>query len=180
MIPRAIRKLKNGPRHRVFLNDHKFLDSHTTRRRVFWSNWTTNGSMARQEYPQSTLLAGGLQSDSCKLLFDLSICLSVICPNMPVALDPHSYTSGRWLRRDMLERDSRYIEFDFEALCTRVIELCPDAASITKYEKMEGGFNRVFIFTLNNARRVVARLPTRITGPPKLTTKLRSGYHEIL
>ncbi|XMA20542.1 hypothetical protein WAI453_013333 [Rhynchosporium graminicola] len=30
--------------------------------------------------------------------------------------DPHAYTSGRWLRRDKLERDARYIIFDFEAL----------------------------------------------------------------
>jgi hypothetical protein len=84
--------------------------------------------------------------------------------------DPHSYTSGRWLRRDKLERDSRYITFDFDALCRRVVELCPGAASITTYDKKEGGFNRVFIFTTDNAKRVVARLPFVIAGPPRLTT----------
>ena len=89
---------------------------------------------------------------------------------MHLASDPHFYTNGRWLRCDKLERESRYIEFDFAALRKRAIELCPGAMSIASYEKKEGGYNRVFIFTMNDASRVVARLPTRISGPPKLTT----------
>ena len=89
---------------------------------------------------------------------------------MGIALDPRIYTSGRWLRCDTLERDSRYIGFDFAALCKKVIELCPGAMSITGYEKKEGGFNKVFIFTMDDASRVVARLPTCLSGPPKLTT----------
>lgn len=89
---------------------------------------------------------------------------------MDTGLDPHAYTSGRWLRRDQLERDARYIAFDFDALCRRIVELCPGAASITTCDKKEGGFNRVFIFTTDNAKRVVARLPFAIAGPPRLTT----------
>ncbi|QSS58857.1 hypothetical protein I7I51_08286 [Histoplasma capsulatum] len=84
--------------------------------------------------------------------------------------DPHTYTGGRWLRHDKLERDSRYIKFNFSALCPRVLELCPGAESITSYQKTEGGFNRVFIFTLSNAKRVVARLPFTLAGPSKLAT----------
>jgi hypothetical protein len=82
--------------------------------------------------------------------------------------DPHSYTSGRWLHRDRLERELRYIAFDFDALCRRVIELCPRAASIATYDKKEGGFNRIFIFTTDNAQRIVARLPFALAGPPRL------------
>ena len=89
---------------------------------------------------------------------------------MDTGLDPHTYTSGRWLRRDKLERDSRYINFDFEALCRRVVELCPGAVSIANYDKKEGGFNRIFIFTTNNGKRVVAKLPFTPAGPPRLTT----------
>lgn len=86
------------------------------------------------------------------------------------APDPRVYSSGRWLRGDSLERQSRYIQFDFDALCKRATELCPGATSIVSCEKKEGGYNKVFIFTMNNTSRVVARLPTRIAGPPKLTT----------
>jgi hypothetical protein len=84
--------------------------------------------------------------------------------------DPYNYTSGRWLRRDTLERESRLIHFDFDALCRRAVALCPGASSITSYDKKEGGFNRVFIFYTDNAKRIVARLPFALSGPSRLTT----------
>lgn len=93
-----------------------------------------------------------------------------MCAYTDAGLDPYSYTSGRWLRHDKLERDSRYIGFDFDALRKRVIDLCPGAVSIASCEKKEGGYNRIFIFTCDNTRRVVARLPTPVAGPPRLTT----------
>ncbi|KAA8645909.1 aminoglycoside phosphotransferase family protein [Aspergillus tanneri] len=85
-------------------------------------------------------------------------------------IEPHAYTSGRWLRRDKLETGSRYIEFNFGALCQKVIELCPGASAIVACQKIEGGFNRVFIFTLNNTKKIVARLPFQLAGPTRLTT----------
>lgn len=96
--------------------------------------------------------------------------VTALCPNIHVVPDPRIYSTGRWLRWDKLERESRYIEFDFAALCRRAVELCPGAMSVASYEKKEGGYNKVFIFTMDNASRVVARLPTRISGPPGLTT----------
>lgn len=84
--------------------------------------------------------------------------------------DIYSYTGGRWLNRDKLERNSRYIQFDFSALCDRAIRVCPGATKVIRHEKREGGFNRVFIFTMDDGSCVVARLPTSIAGPPKLTT----------
>ena len=84
--------------------------------------------------------------------------------------DPYNYTSGRWLRRDALERKSRLIHFNFDALCGRVLALCPGASSITSYDKKEGGFNRVLIFHTDNDKRIVARLPFALAGPSRLTT----------
>ncbi|CBX94798.1 predicted protein [Plenodomus lingam JN3] len=85
--------------------------------------------------------------------------------------DPYRYTSGRWLRRDVLERESRLMQFDFDALRRKVLTLyCPGASSITSYDKKEGGFNRVFIFHTDNAKRIVARLPFALAGPSSLTT----------
>ena len=83
---------------------------------------------------------------------------------------PGAYSSGRWLRHDRIERAARYIEFDFEQLCQKVLQVCHTAHSIRSWEKKEGGYNQAFIFTLDNARRVVARLPARISGPAGLTT----------
>ena len=80
------------------------------------------------------------------------------------------YTSGRWLHRDEEQRASRYINFDFQELCKKVLFLSPEAPHIVSYDKKEGGYNRVFIFLLNNGKRIVARLPTRVAGPSTLTT----------
>lgn len=90
--------------------------------------------------------------------------------NVGAGNDPYTYTSGRWLRHNETEQKSRFIRFDFDALRRRIIELCPDASSITSYDKMEGGNNRVFIFHTDNGKRFVARLPFPHAGPSRLAT----------
>ncbi|KAF2499208.1 hypothetical protein BU16DRAFT_603172 [Lophium mytilinum] len=70
--------------------------------------------------------------------------------------NPFSYTTGRWLKNDKLQREARYVKFDFAALCRKVMS-------------KEGGFNRVFILSLDNGARVVARVPYHIAGPRRLT-----------
>ncbi|PYH91044.1 hypothetical protein BO71DRAFT_460972 [Aspergillus ellipticus CBS 707.79] len=68
---------------------------------------------------------------------------STMDTEIEMRIQPHKYTSGRWLRRDELETGSRYIHFNFDALCQRVVDLCPGASSIRACQKLEGGFNRV-------------------------------------
>ncbi|CAG8395357.1 unnamed protein product [Penicillium salamii] len=87
-----------------------------------------------------------------------------------IEFDPFAYTSGRWLNRDELERKSRHVKFDFSALCEKAVSLCPGATQIIEHEKKEGGFNKVFIFSMDTGARVVARIPTSIAGPPRLAT----------
>lgn len=77
---------------------------------------------------------------------------NVLSADASAGPDLFNHTSGRWLRQDALERESRNIRFDFDALCRRVVALCPGASSVTCYGKKEGGFNRVFIFHTDNAR----------------------------
>ncbi|OJJ50142.1 hypothetical protein ASPZODRAFT_128762 [Penicilliopsis zonata CBS 506.65] len=97
---------------------------------------------------------------------------SIISPRLlpTIHQNPYAYTGGRWLNRDELERTSRYIQFDFSALCDRAVHACPGAHRVVKHEKREGGFNRVFLLTMDNSACVVARLSTPIAGPPRLTT----------
>lgn len=111
---------------------------------------------------------GKIDKDNCRhhcrvpfKVFPLTQCL---------ALNPYTYTTGRWLRNDSEERAERYIEFDFDQLRRRVVKLCPGANRIDSFEKKEGGFNRIFIFTCDNKKRIVARLPTKAAGPSRLTT----------
>ncbi|OQE40235.1 hypothetical protein PENCOP_c006G08796 [Penicillium coprophilum] len=56
-------------------------------------------------------------------------------PQLTVHDNPHTYTSGRWLNRDELERTSRHVKFDFPALCERAVRACPGATKVVKYEK---------------------------------------------
>ena len=90
--------------------------------------------------------------------------------DISLGLDPHAYTSGRWLHRERLELDLRYIKFDFHSLCRHIVQICPGATSIVSYEKKEGGFNRVFLFVLDNGKRIVAKIPFSLAGPPRLAT----------
>ncbi|KAL2855722.1 kinase-like domain-containing protein [Aspergillus pseudodeflectus] len=85
-------------------------------------------------------------------------------------IDPYAYTSGRFLRRDKLEVAARYIQFNYPALCRKVLEVSPGASAIVDCAKIDGGFNRVFIFSLDNGEKLVARIPFRFSGPAKLST----------
>ncbi|KAF2184739.1 hypothetical protein K469DRAFT_739173 [Zopfia rhizophila CBS 207.26] len=86
-------------------------------------------------------------------------------------LDPYNYTAGHWLHRDREEREVRYIKFDFDALRRRVVEVCDGATAIASYEKKEGTANRVFIFTTNNGKRLVAKVPFRLGIPSGLVIR---------
>jgi hypothetical protein len=94
-----------------------------------------------------------------------------ILPRLTVPeIDPYGYASGIFLRRDKLEVAARYIQFNYPALCRKVLEASPGASAIVDSTKIDGGSNRVFIFTLDNGEKLVARLPFRFSGPAKLST----------
>ena len=48
--------------------------------------------------------------------------------------------------------------------------MCENASKIQSINKMEGGCNRVFCFTMDSGEEIIARVPTSIAGPPRLTT----------
>lgn len=50
------------------------------------------------------------------------------------------------------------------------MDLSNGAKSIKDCEKKEGGFSRVFVFTMDDNSRVVARLPFPLAGPARLAT----------
>jgi hypothetical protein len=55
-------------------------------------------------------------------------------------------------------------------LCNIAVKLFPGASKVVDCVKKEGGFNRVFILAFDTGNRAVAKLPTRIAGPPRLAT----------
>lgn len=89
--------------------------------------------------------------------------------SITTGIDPHNYNSGRWVRDNKLQHELRFIQFDFDLLCEKVLALS-GASFITHCEKTESGLNRVFTFALDNGQRVEARLPFKFAGPERLGT----------
>ncbi|WPG99255.1 Hypothetical protein R9X50_00206600 [Acrodontium crateriforme] len=101
--------------------------------------------------------------------FSSSAAISSNCINsFKPSFDPYAYTSGRWLHRDEERRQRRHVSFDFDALMNHVIGCSPTASRVVGCTKLEGGFNRVFMMTLDNGEEFVARLPTRRAGQPSI------------
>lgn len=63
--------------------------------------------------------------------------LAINLLNVRIELNPHIFTSGRWLNNDQLHCDPRRVEFDFAALCTRVVNVSAGATKGVRYEKKE-------------------------------------------
>jgi hypothetical protein len=85
-------------------------------------------------------------------------------------LRPNEYTAGRWLKQDKLQHNARHLDFDFAALSAKAVALCLKARSVSACTKLEGGFNKAFLYTMDSGERIVARVPTHIAGPRRLTT----------
>jgi len=66
--------------------------------------------------------------------------------------------------------NERYVKFrpiELQRIAGEVVQqgCCPNIAKL-----IEGGFNKVFLLRVKNSRKVIARIPTPITGPPHYTT----------
>ena len=118
-----------------------------------------------------------VRSSRCNL-HDMAECgkLFITSLSLPTLMlkDTHAqlfrYTSGRWLRSDRRQRDHRTVEFNHDALCRRILQIFTDASSIRFLGKKEGGFSKVLLFATDTGQKILARLPTRVLGPRRLTT----------
>ncbi|KEQ57694.1 uncharacterized protein M437DRAFT_79537 [Aureobasidium melanogenum CBS 110374] len=66
-----------------------------------------------------------------------------------------------------LSIEARYIEFNYDALCKKAVEQCPGSQSVVGCKKIEGEFNRVFVFTMDDGQTLIARLSFSVAGPPR-------------
>ncbi|EZF30847.1 hypothetical protein H109_04219 [Trichophyton interdigitale MR816] len=81
------------------------------------------------------------------------------------------YTSGRYLYNEHLRLSERYVEFNVEAL-KRVAARAVGRDCTTSITKLaEGGFNRVFLLTMNDGLEVIVKIPYLLAVPQKLATE---------
>ncbi|KAK2732004.1 Phosphotransferase enzyme [Myotisia sp. PD_48] len=84
--------------------------------------------------------------------------------------DFYSYTSGRFLYNEDIRLRERHVEFNVAAL-KEVVSRHTGGGRVMNFRKLsEGGFNRVFLVTLENDLRVVVKIPYHIYVPKKYAT----------
>lgn len=102
-----------------------------------------------------------------------NVCFSSSLPRQDPSVDefdPYEYTSGCWMRDEVAQRQARRVEFNFPMLRQKAVQSCPGAKEVLRCVKVEGNFNRAFIFHLDNGLMVVARIPFSVAGPARLVT----------
>ncbi|KAE8151645.1 kinase-like domain-containing protein [Aspergillus avenaceus] len=100
----------------------------------------------------------------------------------PPNTDLFTYTSGRYIFNENIRMRERYVKFNVRALLDEterhVGQSHGRATHIAKLA--EGGFNRVFLITMDDGFEVVAKIPYRIGGPKKYATASEAATMEYL
>lgn len=79
--------------------------------------------------------------------------------------DFFSYTPGRYLYNENLRFAERYVEFNVEAL-ENIAARSVGWKKVTRIRKLaEGGFNRVFLLTMEDGFEVIAKIPYPLLSP---------------
>ncbi|KAL2835767.1 kinase-like domain-containing protein [Aspergillus pseudodeflectus] len=86
--------------------------------------------------------------------------------------DLYTYTSGRFIFNESRRLYERYVEFDPCALLRETEKLVGNChGHATRIAKLaEGGFNRVFLITMDDGFEVIAKIPYRLAGPRHYAT----------
>ncbi|KAI1910965.1 hypothetical protein LOZ65_006271 [Ophidiomyces ophidiicola] len=111
-------------------------------------------------------LSHSFPQDSCHFLTESS-------SHTPSLSNPEEslfrHTSRRCIFNENLRLKERYVRFNVQELM-RAAARAVDSHCIHIEKMAEGGFNKVFLLTMENGNEVVARIPTPIAGPPFYTT----------
>lgn len=96
--------------------------------------------------------------------------------------DLFNYTSGRFFYNEDLRLRERYVEFDRDGLLREVERhLGPSHGHSIHITKIaEGGFNRVFLSTMEDGFEVIIKIPYHITGPKHYATASEAASMQYL
>ncbi|KAI4277046.1 MAG: hypothetical protein LQ337_002071 [Flavoplaca oasis] len=73
------------------------------------------------------------------------------------------YTNGRFLIDEKRQLAKRYLKFDLTNLCEEASHVT-NGSTVQRVEKMEGGFSKALLMTMDNGKEVVAKLPCPNAG----------------
>ncbi|KAL9029976.1 MAG: hypothetical protein Q9180_006960, partial [Flavoplaca navasiana] len=79
------------------------------------------------------------------------------------------YTNGRFLTDEKRQLAKRHLKFDLTNLCEEASRVT-NGSTVQRVEKMEGGFSKALLMTMNNGKEVVAKLPCPNAGRAMYST----------
>ncbi|KAE8151418.1 kinase-like domain-containing protein [Aspergillus avenaceus] len=94
--------------------------------------------------------------------------------------DLFAYTTGRYLFNEKLRFEERYVEFNIEALEMVAAKSVGREKVVNTRKLAEGGFNGVFVLTMDDGSEVIAKIPYPLTVPKTLTTESEVATLEFL
>ena len=80
------------------------------------------------------------------------------------------YTSGRWLWNEEQQLRDRYKVFNVAELQSLAVNAVGSDSCISMTKLAEGGYNKVFRLTMNDGKKVLARIPNPNAGPEFYST----------
>lgn len=89
------------------------------------------------------------------------------------------YTNGHFLINEEHQYANRYVRFNIDKLCELVSSVVGDRHSpVLKIDKMEGGFHKALLMTLENGCEVIAKIPCPNAGIPAYSTASEAAVLE--
>ncbi len=93
--------------------------------------------------------------------------------------DLFRYTNGHFLVNEDQQLSRRYVKFNVEELCKLVTSVAGDKVSrVCNINKMEGGFNKALLITLESGREVIAKTPCPNAGRAAYNTASEAAVLE--
>ncbi|KAM5444084.1 hypothetical protein MferCBS31731_000601 [Microsporum ferrugineum] len=106
----------------------------------------------------------------------------VTCRGKPIGHEEiFQYNNGRFLVDEEYQYAKRYIRFNIDKLCDLVASVVGNGiSSVSKIDKMEGGFHKALLMTLENGIEVVAKIPCPHAGLPMYSTASEAAVLEFV
>ena len=82
----------------------------------------------------------------------------------------YQYTSGRWLWDENYQFARRYVKFDLPGLLKVSADAVGAHCCVEVKKLPEGNFNKVFLLTMDDDRKLIAKIPNPNAGRPHYTT----------
>ncbi|KAL8966705.1 MAG: hypothetical protein Q9183_003248 [Haloplaca sp. 2 TL-2023] len=105
---------------------------------------------------------------------------SISCHGTKISKESlYEYTNGRFLCDEKSQLARRYLKFDLTELCNEASRVT-NGSTVQSIQKMEGGFSKALLMTMNDGKEIIAKLPCPNAGRAMYSTASEAAvlqYH---